>query len=90
MLTKFLRIAAFGLSLTFVAACNTKTEDVREDYPQGEAGTSEAIIKGKNRLATPRPAPIGDTATNESQRNRFGDLPSNVDSTARADQGLKK
>ena len=89
-MTKPLKIAAFGLSLFLATACNNKTEDVREDYPPGESGTSEAIIKDNNNLANPRPAPIGDTAETEEQANQFGKLPSNVDSVARADQGLKK
>lgn len=71
---------------TLAFGCNTK-QNPREDYPEGEKGTSEAIVGEDNNLAEPRPAPIGDTAKTKEQADQFGEHNvQNVDSAAR---GLK-
>lgn len=67
-------------------SCGTK-QNPREDFPEGEKGTSEAIVGEDPNLAKPRPAPIGDTAETAEQANQFGEHNvENVDSAAR---GLK-
>ena len=67
-------------------SCGTK-QNPREDFPEGEKGTSEAIVGEDPNLAEPRPAPIGDTAETKEQADQFGEHNvQNVDSAAR---GLK-
>ena len=77
-------ILALGGMLAF--SCGTK-QNPREDFPEGEKGTSEAIVGEDPNLAQPRPAPIGDTAETKEQADQFGEHNvQNVDSAAR---GLK-
>jgi len=77
-----------GLALVAAtASCSADQKKIQEDYPQGEAGTSEAIVGEDPNLAKPRPAPIGDTAETAEQADQFGETNvENVDSVAR---GLK-
>ena len=71
-------------SFALLVSCSSENKNPREDYPQGEAGTAEAIVGDSANLAEPRPAPVGDTAENASQANQFGETNvENVDSTAR-------
>jgi len=78
---------SFGLALLVMTSCSSDQKSVREDYPEGEAGTSEAIVGDDPNLAEPRPAPIGDTAKTQEQADQFGETNvENVDSVAR---GLK-
>jgi len=75
-----------ALAGTLAFSCGTK-QNPREDYPEGEKGTSEAIVGEDPNLAKPRPAPIGDTAETKEQADQFGEHNvQNVDSAAR---GLK-
>ena len=78
---------SFGLALLVMTSCSSDQKNVREDYPQGEQGTAEAIVGDSSNLARPRPAPIGDTAKTQEQADQFGENNvENVDSVAR---GLK-
>ncbi len=86
---KKLKHVTLGLALmsTFLISCNQSQQEIKEDYPEGEKGTSEAIVGEDPNLARPRPAPIGDTAKTTEQANQFGEHNvENVDSVAR---GLK-
>jgi hypothetical protein len=77
---------SLGLALLGATSCSDPKK-VKEDYPKGEKGTSEAIVGEDNHLAEPRPAPIGDTAKTKAQADQLGETNvENVDSTAR---GLK-
>ncbi|QNF32015.1 hypothetical protein HUW51_04465 [Adhaeribacter swui] len=74
-------------AFALLASCSSDNKNPREDYPAGDAGTSEAIVGDSSNLNEPRPAPIGDTAENASQANQLGEPNvENVDSAAR---GLK-
>jgi len=78
---------SLGLALLVATSCSSDQKNVREDYPEGEAGTAEAIVGDSSNLSRPRPAPIGDTAKTPEQANQFGENNvENVDSVAR---GLK-
>ena len=80
----------FFLSLALAIAAATSCSDpekLKEKYPEGEKGTSEAVVGEDPNLAEPRPAPIGDTAKTKEQADQFGEHNvQNVDSAAR---GLK-
>jgi hypothetical protein len=77
---------SLGLALVAATSCSDPKK-LKEDYPKGEKGTSEAITGEDNHLAQPRPAPIGDTAKTKAQADQFGkNNVENVDSSAR---GLK-
>ena len=54
--------------------------------PTDDTSTSEAIVDmtDAEHLNEPRPSAIGDTAVTGEQADQFGDMPSNVDSAARA------
>lgn len=84
------KILHITLGLAIVAAtasCSADQQKMEKDYPEGESGTSRAIVGDDPNLAQPRPAPIGDTAQTPEQANQFGEHNvSNVDSVAR---GLK-
>jgi hypothetical protein len=85
------KILNITLGLAIVAAtasCSADQKKIQEDYPEGEAGTSRAIVGDDPNLAKPRPAPIGgDTAKTPEQANQLGEHNvENVDSVAR---GLK-
>jgi hypothetical protein len=80
---------ALGLVATLVTSCG----DRPQSDPAHDTGTSEAITdksKSTQNLTRPRPAPIGDTAETGEQADRFGDLPSNVDTLARQRVELDK
>jgi hypothetical protein len=78
--------ASLGLALVAVTSCSDPKK-LKEDYPEGEKGTSEAIVGEDPNLAEPRPAPIGDTAETKEQADQLGEPNvQNVDSAAR---GLK-
>jgi len=73
-----------GLALLVTTSCSSDQKNVREDYPEGESGTAEAIVGDDPNLAQPRPAPIGDTAETRAQADQFGETNvENVDSVAR-------
>jgi hypothetical protein len=77
---------SLGLAMVAVTSCSDPKK-LKEDYPKGEKGTSEAITGEDTHLTEPRPAPMGDTAETKSQADQFGEHNvENVDSTAR---GLK-
>lgn len=82
------KLLFLSLGLTIVAAVScSDPKKLKEDYPEGEKGTSEAIVGEDPNLAQPRPAPIGDTAETKEQADQFGEHNvQNVDSAAR---GLK-
>lgn len=83
---KKLKRVTLGLVLmsTFMISCNQSQQEIKEDYPEGEKGTSEAIVGEDPNLAEPRPAPIGDTAETKAQADQFGEHNvENVDSAAR-------
>lgn len=83
------KLICFALGLTLVAATScSDPEKLKKKYPEGEKGTSEAIVGKDPNLAKPRPAPIGRTAKTKEQADQFGEHNvENVDSVAR---GLKK
>ncbi|WP_439880521.1 hypothetical protein ACSX1A_15345 [Pontibacter sp. MBLB2868] len=77
-----------GVAVAFAGAigfgCNY---DRPESNPTDDTSTSEAIVamdSSAANLNNPRPAPIGDTSVTAEQANRFGELKSNQDTTARA------
>jgi hypothetical protein len=77
---------SLGLAITAITSCSDPKK-LEEKYPEGEKGTSEAIVGEDPNLAEPRPAPIGDTAKTKEQADQFGEHNvQNVDSAAR---GLK-
>lgn len=76
-------ILASGFAVALVALSFSSCDHPHRDELDSEAGTSKAIVGERNRLNEPRPGPIGDTSKTPEQRNRFGDLKSNQDSTAR-------
>ncbi len=74
---------AAALVATLTVACNN--ERPRTNDPN-DTSTAEAIherSRSTQNLNNPRPAPIGRTAETGEQADRFGQLPSNVDSVAR-------
>ncbi len=74
---------SLGLALVAATSCSDQKK-LKEDYPQGEKGTSEAIVGEDPNLAEPRPAPMGDTAETKEQADQFGEHNvENVDSAAR-------
>jgi len=84
---KILNITLGVALLVATASCSADKKEIKEDYPEGEAGTSRAIVGDDPNLAQPRPAPIGDTAKTPEQADQFGEHNvENVDSVAR---GLK-
>lgn len=93
---KHINILKKGFALVFVAA--VVGYGCGQERPQSElvdegAGTSSAIVESNPSAANlnnPRPAPIGDTARTGNQADRFGNLPSNVDSSARGAVRLDK
>ncbi|QCR24278.1 hypothetical protein [Pontibacter sp. SGAir0037] len=85
---KTIDILKKGIALTFVAALTygCGQERAPEDLVEEGAGTSSAIVEDNPSAANlnnPRPAPVGDTARTGNQADQFGNLPSNVDSSAR-------
>lgn len=79
-----------GFAVAFVAAigygCGGDRPQANPDLEDRDTSTSRAITErnpSAANLSNPRPAPIGDTATTANQQQRFGNLPSNVDSAAR-------
>ncbi len=92
---KNINILTKGIAFAFVVAIGYGCGHER---PQSElvdegAGTASAIVEGNPSAANlnnPRPAPIGDTAQTGNQADRFGNLPANVDSTARQQVELDK
>jgi hypothetical protein len=84
---KILHLTLSVALLAATAGCSADQKKIQEDYPEGEKGTSEAIVGEDPNLAKPRPAPIGDTAKTAEQADQFGEHNvENVDSVAR---GLK-
>ena len=74
---------------TMVTSCGERPQsDPADDTSTAEAITNKS--KSTQNLNNPRPAPIGDTAKTGEQADRFGDLPSNVDSAARERVELDK
>ncbi|WP_299991100.1 hypothetical protein [uncultured Pontibacter sp.] len=75
-----------GLTAAFMATITVACGDRPASNPTDDTSTSEAI-SGKSEstrnLIRPRPAPVGDTAETGEQADRFGNLPSNVDTAAR-------
>lgn len=77
---------SLGLAIAAATSCSDP-EKLKGKYPEGEKGTSEAIVGEDPNLAEPRPAPVGDTAKTKEQADQFGEHNvQNVDSAAR---GLK-
>ena len=82
-----------GLALALVAVLGTSCGDRPSTGSPGDTSTSEAITnksESTQNLTRPRPAPIGDTAVTGEQADRFGNLPSNVDTVARQRVELEK
>ncbi|MDX5419246.1 MAG: hypothetical protein LPK09_08505 [Hymenobacteraceae bacterium] len=76
-----------GLAAAFVATIAVGCGERPKTNPTDDTSTSEAITersKSTQNLNKPRPAPIGRTAETGEQADRFGDVPPNVDSAARA------
>ncbi|MCJ8164723.1 hypothetical protein MKJ04_07700 [Pontibacter sp. E15-1] len=75
-----------GIAVAFAAVtgfgCNGERPATN---PTDDTSTSEAIVDmtDAEHLNEPRPSAIGDTAVTEEQANQFGDMNSNVDTTAR-------
>lgn len=82
-----------GLALALVAVLGTSCGERPQSDPVNDTSTSEAITnksESTQNLTKPRPAPIGDTAETGEQADRFGNLPSNVDTVARQRVELEK
>ncbi|MBD1398615.1 hypothetical protein H9Q13_15690 [Pontibacter sp. JH31] len=76
-----------GLAAAFVATIAVSCGERPKSNPTDDTSTSEAITersKSTQNLNKPRPAPIGRTAETGEQADRFGNIPPNVDSVARA------
>lgn len=76
-----------GLAAAFVATIAVSCGERPKSNPTDDTSTAEAIherSRSTQNLNEPRPAPIGRTAKTGEQADRFGDLPPNVDSAARA------
>jgi hypothetical protein len=72
-----------ALVVTIAVSCGERPKT----NPTDDTSTAEAITersRSTQNLNNPRPAPIGRTAETGEQADRFGNLPSNVDSVARA------
>ncbi|WP_076672434.1 hypothetical protein [Pontibacter indicus] len=82
-----------GLALAMVAVLGTSCGERPQSDPVDDTSTAEAITnksESTQNLTRPRPAPIGDTAETGEQADRFGNLPSNVDTVARQRVELDK
>ncbi|WP_461491910.1 hypothetical protein [Pontibacter sp. HJ8] len=82
-----------SLVVAVVATISVSCGDQSNSDSEHDTGTAEAITdesESTQNLTKPRPAPIGDTAKTGEQADHFGDLPSNVDTTARQQVELDK
>lgn len=82
-----------GLAAALVTTIAVSCGDRPRTNPTDDTSTAEAIhekSRSTQNLNNPRPAPIGRTAETGEQADRFGDLPANVDSAARAKVELDK
>ena len=76
-----------------VAVLGTSCGERPQSDPVDDTSTAEAITnksESTQNLTRPRPAPIGDTAVTGEQADRFGNLPSNVDTVARQRAEMEK
>lgn len=90
---KLKNILKTSLAVALVAVLGTSCGDRPQSDPADDTSTAEAITnksKSTQNLTNPRPAPIGDTAETGEQADRFGNLPSNVDTVARQRVELEK